>query len=578
MNNRNYSRRKFLHDLTKGTALTLLGYHLTSCKNSPFSGNGDDGNNNPDEPTPTAAFYVDQKNGNDKNSGTKDNPWKTIAKANSVNPGSIVFIRKGNYQETISPEKSGFGKAPIIYQNFPNETPIIRGKKGSIAAIDLRDKLYVKVRGINIIYPLRRYADLTGASYCTLEDILMDKIGKEQGVTLGNYGTDENIETSFNKIRGCEIHGYPKYTGDVALETISIFGGDKVHSNLLEDCEIINADHVVINLKGVGHPNKAIGPHHNIIRLCTISNPLHHSIQEAYGAHSNLYELNHIFQSGDGKSSENDGEGVHLNPINSIFRFNTIESSGSTDITNTLQSGIGLSWNKSREKFYFAGNNKFYNNNVVNNRGPGIGISVGITLEDCYQFPDSLILGSEFVNNIIAGNAETLKGNYNGAEIVYRFWQSKECLKRNGVHISQMPKDIYRNNNMGSYPGQRVIRVQWPELHGFYSLEEASEYLPLTIKDNFSGKIAGVNKGDFLAFANDSAAESSELKVNDSRYFAAPPDWEIADEIQIGEQRSKIDSIDYKRNIIHLSQPLSWGEGQGISLPYEGERPSIGAE
>lgn len=573
----NLSRREFLEYTARFIPLGLMG-SLVSCKNDFSSSSSNPSHKTPKKnPIPSKGYFIDQKNGDDKNSGTKENPWKTISKANtSVRPGNTVFIRKGEYMETISPEKLGFGDAPIIYQNFPGETPTIRGKKGSIAAVDLRGKLYVEVRGINIARPLRRYADLTGASYCTLEDILMDKINKEQGVTLGSYGTPENVETSYNKILGCEIHGYPKYTGDVALETLSIFGGNKVHSNLVENCEIIDADHVAINLKGAGHPNKAIGPNHNIIRLCTISNPLHHSLQEGYGAHSNLYELNHILQSGDGKSPENDGEGVHLAPLNSIFRFNTIESSGSTD-SSRLESGIGLSWNKLREKFYFAGNNKFYNNDIVDNRGSGIGISVGITPEDCHQFQDSLILGSEFLNNIITGNAETLKGNYKGAEIVYRFWQSKECIKRQGHKESSMPKDTYRSNNIGRYQGQRVIRVEWPELHGFYSLEEASEILPLKFKDNFSGRVTEANKGDFLTFAKNSAVESRELKVNDARYFIAPSDWEMADKIQIGEQISEIESIDYKKNIIYLEKTLTWNEKDGVSLPFSGTRPNIGA-
>ncbi len=579
MHNENYTRRRFLYGLARGTALSLLGYNLISCKNSSSSSTGDN-NDNPDKPLPSTAFYIDQKNGADKNLGSREKPWKTITKANaSVKPGSIVFIRKGNYQESISPQSSGLDNAPITYQNFPGETPTIRGRKDLLAAINLGTRSYIEVRGINVTQPLRRYADLTGSSYCTLDDILMDGIGKEHGVTLGSYDTPANVETSHNKIIRCEIHGYPRYIGGVALETLSIFGGNKVAFNLVEDCELTDADHAVVNIKGMGHPTKAIGPNHNVIRFCKISNPLHHSISENYGAHSNLYESNHILQSGDGDSPKNDGEGVHLAPLNSIFRFNLIELSGSTDILNRLESGIGLSWNTLRDSFYFSGGNKFYNNTIRKNRGPGIGISIGITPEDCHQFPESLILGSEFVNNIIAENAETLKGNYNRAEIIYRFWQSKECARRQGRKESPMPKDIYRSNNIGSHPGQRVIRAEWPELHGFYTLDEASEALPLELKDNFSGHPKSkTNKGDFLAFAKNSANGSIELKVNDARYFVASPDWETeADTVQIGEQRAEIDYIDSKRKVIYLSEPLSWKEGQGISLPFDGERPNIGA-
>lgn len=585
MHNDNYSRRKFLRDITHGALIGILGSTVLSCRNS-SSHNSDNGNDagspdppdTPKTPIPLTAFYIDQRNGDDKNSGSKTSPWKTISKANqSLKQGSIVFIRNGNYHETISPVNSGASEAPMIFQNFPGENPRITGKRSSIAAIDLRNKSYVDVKGIDVILPFRRYADLTGSSHCSLEDILMKKIGKEHGVVLGTYDTPDNVETSFNKVISCEIHGYSRNLRTSALETLSIFGGNGVHSNLIENCDIINADHVGINLKGMGHKSRVIGPHHNIIRLCNIANPLHHSISENYGANSNLYEYNHILQSGDGQTPENDGEGIHLAPLNSIFRFNIIESSGSIDILNRLESGIGLNWNSFRDKFYFAGNNKFYNNDIKNNRGPGIGISIGITPEDCHKFPERLIIGSEFINNIISGNGKKLQHGYKSAEIMYRFWQSKECLRRNGEQISQMPDDIYRSNNIGQFSGQRVIRIDWPKFRGFYTLEAASEFLPLVLKSNFSGKANPSSNGDYLAFAKESAKESYELKVNDARYFIAPPNWNHHDEIQLNGQRVEIDNIDYKKNIIYLSNPTSWEKGQGVSLKYNGKNPSIGA-
>ncbi len=70
-------------------------------------------------------IYV-SKDGDDSNSGTIDNPFLTITKAASVAvAGDIVYIRKGTYEETLTPLNSGTAGNPIIFQSFPGERVII---------------------------------------------------------------------------------------------------------------------------------------------------------------------------------------------------------------------------------------------------------------------------------------------------------------------------------------------------------------------------------------------------------------------------------------------------------------------
>lgn len=55
----------------------------------------------------TGNYYVSE-NGSDENSGTKDLPFRTIKKAmESAVPGNIIVVRKGNYDEFITINKSG---------------------------------------------------------------------------------------------------------------------------------------------------------------------------------------------------------------------------------------------------------------------------------------------------------------------------------------------------------------------------------------------------------------------------------------------------------------------------------------
>lgn len=66
---------------------------------------------------PTVAFaagntiYVDAKNGDDANDGSKDNPYKTVGKAAAeAASGSTIYLADGNYSTYTPENQPNYGK------------------------------------------------------------------------------------------------------------------------------------------------------------------------------------------------------------------------------------------------------------------------------------------------------------------------------------------------------------------------------------------------------------------------------------------------------------------------------------
>ncbi len=67
--------------------------------------------------------------GDDNNSGTLQQPWKTLSKAVSQNqPGDIIWVREGTYKQQLAPLNSGSPNSPIIFAAYPGETVLLNGK------------------------------------------------------------------------------------------------------------------------------------------------------------------------------------------------------------------------------------------------------------------------------------------------------------------------------------------------------------------------------------------------------------------------------------------------------------------
>jgi hypothetical protein len=78
-------------------------------------------------PAGAANYYV-ATNGSNSNSGTLNQPLRTIQQAaNMAQPGDNIYVRGGTYRETVSVARSGTSSSPITFQPYAGEQVTITG-------------------------------------------------------------------------------------------------------------------------------------------------------------------------------------------------------------------------------------------------------------------------------------------------------------------------------------------------------------------------------------------------------------------------------------------------------------------
>ena len=80
------------------------------------------------EPRALLSSYYVSTSGNDSNTGTLSQPFRTIqAAAERAEPGDTVYIRGGTYRETVRPSRSGKSGDPIVFAAYGNERVTVSG-------------------------------------------------------------------------------------------------------------------------------------------------------------------------------------------------------------------------------------------------------------------------------------------------------------------------------------------------------------------------------------------------------------------------------------------------------------------
>jgi len=178
--------------------------------------------------------------GNDNNPGTMDAPWKTIQKAaNSAQPGDVVCVRGGTYNERVTINVSGTAGAYITFQSYPGETAILDGTGLTVPAGDngmvyIKDRAYVIVKGFEV----RNY-----------------KTSTKNRVPIGIRitGTAHHVEIRNNVIHHIEHNGTTKNGTDahgIAIHGTS--GSSAIHDividgNTLYSLKLGSSEALVIN-------------------------------------------------------------------------------------------------------------------------------------------------------------------------------------------------------------------------------------------------------------------------------------------------------------------------------------------
>lgn len=96
------------------------------------------------------AYYV-AANGNDANPGTLDAPLRTVTKAVALaQPGTVIYLRGGEYAENVVVNKSGAEGNPISIRPYPSEVVTISGGTGHVFR-DSGGQGYWVIEGLRLV-------------------------------------------------------------------------------------------------------------------------------------------------------------------------------------------------------------------------------------------------------------------------------------------------------------------------------------------------------------------------------------------------------------------------------------------
>jgi hypothetical protein len=72
------------------------------------------------------AYFVDPVKGVDRQEGTREKPWKTLAHAiERLKPGDTLYLRGGTYHEAVTLSRSGTPQKPITIRSYPGELAVL---------------------------------------------------------------------------------------------------------------------------------------------------------------------------------------------------------------------------------------------------------------------------------------------------------------------------------------------------------------------------------------------------------------------------------------------------------------------
>ncbi|GJM64225.1 InlB B-repeat-containing protein [Persicobacter diffluens] len=161
-----------------------------------------------------AADYYVSPSGNDSQSGSISNPFKTFAKAVSViQAGDYIYLRGGTYSMgntfMIDRSKNGSASAMISVFAYEGETPILQFDdiENSSSRGIVQDAYYWHWKGI-IIEKAGDNGMLLSGNHCIIEECVF-RYNHDTGLQLSRYNTSANSISewpSHNLILNCESH------------------------------------------------------------------------------------------------------------------------------------------------------------------------------------------------------------------------------------------------------------------------------------------------------------------------------------------------------------------------------------
>jgi hypothetical protein len=484
-------------------------------------------------------FYVAQKDGNDLNPGTLEQPWLTVKKAaGTIKAGDTAYIRKGTYTEYFAIENSGKEGEWITLKNYPGDAPVI----------DVTDFATDWVGAVNV----------QGKSYVEINGLIIENC--KVGFSLGVQGPGSNI-----RILNCEIrnHNTPRN----AVYISSLYNGDPLSDVLVDGCKIHDVQ--TGNMEAL-RINKGVSRF--IVRNCEVWNTTNIGIDVVSWAEApftvpqyGLIENNycHDYQ-GDIYSW---AAGIYSDGASYL----TIQNNEVTRYPQGIS--IGAEHEKDTSTACIVRYNNIHHNHL---RAIGLG-GGGDGTHGWTKWP--AVYNNDIVSNTLAGSASF--------SLQARYIDSGAYLKNNYI-FSEPGRVIFQTDSVSWNPAKGVIISDYnfisPNNAAFDTYSDgwksSLSAFKITVAPNEKNSFSSgstVDAGGPLAVAID-AEHGEVLRVDNAHWFTDGYDLFHGDNIVVGKEKAQIVDIDYDGNILFLKESISWEAGDAVNLPFTGSAPDIGAK
>ncbi len=479
----------------------------------------------------------------------------------------------------------------ITYQNYGSEEVIIDAQNGARdACVQVNGKKYLKFTGLK----------LTGAS-------------GSSGLRAGFYATDESENLILENLTATE-----------SRFGILLFGkSNPVSQVIIRNCIVSgNTAHGIFLYRKVY--NTTIGPGNEIFSNVGEKYTFGLEIgtefpgKKADGARNIIVRENEIRANGmqgirtwNAKNILIKGNSVHHNGASGVqiedgsenifvednrceynaraYEYETgiwIDSTRNAVVKGNILRGnkIGLMVTDSRRVIV--------RNNIIveNNQGvPHLVNAMGLNVDG--NASEVVIVHNTLHRN---GTAESQRGGITlGA---YRPPVTAVVLKNNILSDTLAPYDLWLRckdliSDYNLFSNSRSLNVYWhPRRVTWSNYTQASgqdihtitrrlpEFIsPADFNFRLSSGSPGIDAGDFLTQAA-SSGSGKVIQVLDVSYFTNGFAIARGDRIQVGSNNPvEVEDVDYGKKILTINKNISWNMGDGISYPFSGRRPDIGA-
>lgn len=502
-----------------------------------------------------------------KSTGGTERAFKTLKLAcAAAEAGQTVVLRGGTYAEALIPARSGEPGRPLTFRTQPGEAAVISGTDLS-PAVDLSGRQHVVIEGLTV-KQVKRWLLACKTHHCVLK-------GNTFAQALDAGGSSKTglffEEATHNRLLGNIID-------DTTQDNVALIKSDY---NLLEGNTITRAKHVLWTIKGGNFNVLRRNYFHNAIQKigevydCDGVGS-EHQFKDVNCTKHNLIERN-IFARTPSSGDRSPYAGIQYAGQEGLVRFNIFYDNTGPALDFTLY-GEEARHNLNNR----ACHNVFYKNHFA-------GIALSGRQSEKYKFE-----GNELKNNILCQNVfvrndkrwewfKELDGKpvqvYAGAAQGFLF--EHNLLWNSGAGEKYLI--VLGSRDAKSNPPPQDL-AGWQSSHGaaFKGNLEGDPRFVDAAKRNFRlqpGSPAE-DAGAFLTRTKD-AGEGTALQVADARWFV--DGYGIAgvsgDLVQVEghAQPVRIVKVDYQQHLLTLETPIKWAAGAGVSLPWSGKAPDLGA-